>query len=127
MIKKIATDKAPRAVGPYSQAIVAKASNLVFVSGQIALDPLTMKIESTDVREQTKVVLRNLAFILQASGANPQAVVRTTVFLKSMGDYQAVNEEYERFFSEHQPARVCVEVARLPKDAMVEIDAIAVI
>lgn len=126
MVKKIYTDKAPQAVGPYSQAIVASAQNLVFISGQIPLDPVTMKVESTDVREQTRVVLTNLNAILKASNAGPQTVVKTTVYLKNMNDFSAVNEEYEKFFVEHKPARVCIEVARLPRDVLVEIDAIAV-
>ncbi len=122
-MKKISTDKAPAAVGPYSQAIVAQG--FAFISGQIPLNPATMTVPSNDVREQTKVVLSNLKAILDAAGAMTQSVVRTTVYLKSMNDYALVNEEYERFFAEHKPARVCVEVARLPRDVLVEIDAIA--
>lgn len=125
MIEKIATDKAPAAVGPYSQAIVAHG--FAFLSGQIPLNPLTMKVEATTVREQTKVVLSNLKAVLEASGASQQSVVRATVYLKDMNDYAVVNEEYEKFFKEHKPARVCIEVARLPKDVLVEIDAIAVV
>lgn len=124
MHKKITTDKAPKAVGPYTQAIVA--GNLVFVSGQIPLDPVSMKVESTDIRSQTKVVLKNLLAVLQASGASLQSVVKTTVYLKDMNDFSAVNEEYALVFAEHAPARACVEVARLPRDVLVEIDAIAV-
>ena len=127
MYKKIFTELAPKAVGPYSQAIVASGQSLIFVSGQIPLNPYTMTIESTDIREQARVVLKNLAAILSTSGAGPEHVTKTCIYLKSMNDFTAVNEEYEKFFSEHKPARVCVEVARLPKDALVEIDAIAVL
>lgn len=126
MHRKIHTDDAPSAVGPYSQAIVATGQNHIFVSGQIAFNKATMKIETSDVREQTKIVLANLFAILEEAGAGPNHVVRTTIFLKNMNDFSAVNEEYEQFFPEHKPARVCVEVARLPRDALVEIDAIAV-
>jgi 2-iminobutanoate/2-iminopropanoate deaminase len=126
MHKKISTDKAPAAVGPYAQAIVAQGANLVFVSGQIPLNPATMKIESDDVRAQTITVLKNLLAVLEASGAGLRSVVKTTVYLKSMNDFLVVNEEYEKFFAEHKPARACVEVARLPRDVLVEIDAIAV-
>ena len=126
MHKKIHTDDAPAAVGPYSQAILAQGSAMLFISGQIPLDPKTMKVESTDVRLQTIQVLKNLSAILSESSTLVSSVVRTTVYLKSMADYQTVNEEYEKFFCEHKPARVCIEVARLPKDVLVEIDAIAV-
>ncbi len=126
MHKKVHSDDAPAAVGPYSQAIEAKGSAMLFISGQIPLDPKTMKVESSDVRLQTIQVLKNLSAILSVSKASVSSVVRTTVYLKSMADYQTVNEEYEKFFSEHKPARVCIEVARLPKDVLVEIDAIAV-
>lgn len=126
MLKKIHTDEAPAAVGPYSQAIAAHCSNMIFISGQIPLDPKTMKVESADIRDQTKQVLRNLSAVLKAAGVNKSSVVRTTVYLKDMNDFSLVNQEYEEFFSDHKPARVCVEVARLPKDSLVEIDAIAV-
>jgi 2-iminobutanoate/2-iminopropanoate deaminase len=126
MHKKISTDKAPAAVGPYSQAIIAQGQQLIFISGQIPLNPKTMKIESADVREQTKMVLKNLSSILDAAGIDSRAVAKTTVFLKDMNDFATVNEEYEKFFSDHKPARACVEVSRLPKDALVEIEAIAV-
>lgn len=123
MIKKIETDHAPKAVGPYSQAVVAH--NLVFVSGQIALDPETNIVESSDIVGQTQMVLRNLNAVLKASGASATSVLKTTVYLKNMTDFAAFNAEYEQFFAEHKPARACVEVARLPKDVLVEIDAIA--
>lgn len=126
MHKKISTDHAPKAVGPYSQAILAQGQNLLFVSGQIPLDAKTMQVSSADIREQTKMVLKNLAAILQAAGVSAQAVVKTTVYLKNMNDFAAMNEEYEQFFCEHRPARACVEVARLPRDVLVEIEATAV-
>lgn len=126
MHKQIHTDEAPAAVGPYSQAIEANCSTMVFISGQIPLDPKTMKVESADVREQTRQVLKNLQAVLEASKTAASCVVKTTVYLKNMNDFSAVNEEYEKFFSEHKPARACVEVARLPRDVLVEIDAIAV-
>ena len=124
-MKSIHTDNAPAAVGPYSQAI--RAENLLFISGQIPLNPSSMKVESADIREQAKTVLNNLFAILEASGACTDSVVKTTVYLKSMNDYGVVNEEYERFFKSHKPARVCIEVARLPRDVLVEIDAIAMV
>lgn len=126
MHKQINTPDAPKAVGPYSQAVMATGGNLIFISGQIPLDATTMKVEVSGVREQTQVVLKNLSTILKAAGVGPHHVVRTTVYLKDMNDFSAVNEEYEKFFTEHKPARVCVEVARLPRDVLVEIDAIAV-
>lgn len=124
-INKISTTDAPAAVGPYAQAIHARGSSLLFVSGQIPLNPVSMKIESQDIREQTKLVLKNLEAILTAANITCDAVVKTTVFLKDMNDFGAVNEEYAKFFGDHKPARACVEVARLPRDVRVEIDAIA--
>jgi len=127
MHKIIHTPKAPAAVGPYSQAVIAQGSRLVFVSGQIPLDPLSMSVTSTDVRAQTRQVLKNLRAIIQEAQAGLNQVVKTTVYLKNMSDFEAVNEEYAKFFTENLPARVCLEVARLPKDVLVEIDAILVI
>lgn len=126
MLKIISTDDAPKAVGPYSQAVAIESSGFIFVSGQIPLHPSSMKVESTDVRGQTQQCLKNLLAVLRAAGASASSVVRTTVYLQDMNDFAAVNEEYERVFSEHKPARACVEVARLPKDVLVEIDAIAI-
>ena len=123
----IFTDQAPSVVGPYSQAVKAKGQSMLFVSGQIPLDPKSMQVASPNVKEQTQTVLKNLAAILRASGATHEHVVKTTVYLKDMNDFAVMNAEYSIFFSEHKPARVCVEVARLPKDVLVEIDAIAVI
>ena len=119
----IATEKAPQAIGPYSQAI--RALGLIFTSGQIAIDPATSQIVSGDVSAQTERVLQNLSAILVASGSGLEKVLRCTVFLKNMGDFAAMNEVYGRYFKLAPPARSTVEVARLPKDVLVEIDAIA--
>ena len=119
----IATKDAPQAIGPYSQAI--RANRFVFVSGQVAIDPSTQQIISGDVAAQTDRVLRNLSAILKAAGSGLEKVVRCGVFLKNMGDFAAMNEIYGRYFSTAPPARSTVEVARLPKDVLVEIDVIA--
>ena len=123
MREVIATEQAPQAIGPYSQAI--RAQGLIFTSGQIAIDPATAQIIAGDVSAQTDRVLKNLAAILQASGSSLEKVLRCTVFLKNMGDFAAMNEVYGRYFKQSLPARSTVEVARLPKDATVEIDVIA--
>lgn len=114
---------APEAIGPYSQAI--RANGLVFCSGQIALDPATNQLIQGDVVAQTDRVLKNLTAVLQQAGSSIEKVVKTTVFLKSMGDFAAMNETYGKYFSANPPARSTVEVARLPKDVLVEIDVIA--
>jgi 2-iminobutanoate/2-iminopropanoate deaminase len=119
----ISTKDAPKAIGPYSQAI--KANGFVFVSGQIAIDPATQQVIVGDVAAQTDRVLRNLSEILEAAETGLGKVVRSTVFLKSMGDFAAMNEVYAKYFSTAPPARSTVEVARLPKDVLVEIDVIA--
>jgi len=124
MREVIATSEAPTAIGPYSQAI--RAAGLIFTSGQVAIDPATQQVVAGDIAAQTDRVLRNLAAILAASGSSLGKVVRCTVFLKNMGDFAAMNEVYGRHFKEAPPARSTVEVARLPKDVLVEIDAIAV-
>ncbi|MZQ76005.1 MAG: reactive intermediate/imine deaminase [Peptoclostridium sp.] len=121
----ISTVKAPAAVGPYSQAV--KAGNMVFVSGQIPFVPETMELVSEDVQEQTARSLENVVAILEASGASIKDVVKVSVFIKDMNDFGKINEVYEKYFGDHKPARACVEVARLPKDVKVEIEAIAVI
>ena len=123
MREVIATDQAPQAIGPYSQAI--RAEGLIFTAGQIPIDPATSQIVAGDVSAQTDRVLRNLAAILQASGSSMEKVLRCTVFLKNMGDFAAMNEVYGRYFKQEPPARSTVEVARLPKDVLVEIDVIA--
>jgi len=120
----VATDKAPGAIGPYSQATVA--GHMVFTAGQIALDPATMEIVGADVTQQTEQVLRNLTAVLEAAGAGLGSVAKTTVYLADMADFQAMNEVYARHFGDHKPARAAVQAAALPKGALVEIDAIAV-
>jgi len=119
----IATSEAPQAIGPYSQAI--RAQGLIFTSGQVAIDPATQQVIAGDVSAQTDRVLKNLAAILKASGSSLENVLRCTVFLKNMGDFAAMNEVYGRYFKQAPPARSTVEVARLPKDVLVEIDVIA--
>jgi 2-iminobutanoate/2-iminopropanoate deaminase len=119
----IATNDAPKAIGPYSQAI--KANGFVFISGQIPLDPATQELIHGDVAAQTERVLQNLSGILKAAGSSLQQVVKTSVFLKSMSDFANMNEVYSRYFNQAPPARSTVEVARLPKDVLVEIDVIA--
>ena len=123
MRQVIATDKGPKAIGPYSQAI--KAGGLVFLSGQIPLDPATQQLISGDVATQTERVLQNITGILEAAGTSLERVLKTTVFLKSMNDFAAMNEVYGEHFSAEPPARSTVEVARLPKDVLVEIEVIA--
>lgn len=119
----VQTSAAPAAIGPYSQAI--KTNALLFVSGQIPLDPTTGTLVSGDIAAQTHQVLQNLKAILEAGGSGFDAVVRTTIFLKDMDDFQKVNEVYGSYFSKPFPARATVQVARLPRDVGVEIDAIA--
>lgn len=123
MREVIATDHAPQAIGPYSQAI--RAQGFIFTSGQIAIDPATQQVIAGDITAQTDRVLQNLAAILQASDSTLEKVLRCTVFLKNMGDFNAMNEVYGRYFKQSPPARSTVEVARLPKDVLVEIDVIA--
>jgi 2-iminobutanoate/2-iminopropanoate deaminase len=123
MREVIATDDGPKAIGPYSQAI--KANEFVFLSGQIALDPATQQLINGDVAAQTERVLQNLSGVLKAAGSSLEKVVKTTVFLKNMSDFTAMNEVYGRHFTQAPPARSTVEVARLPKDVLVEIDVIA--
>lgn len=120
--KIISTKNAPGAVGPYSQAI--KAGNLVFASGQIPLDPSTGELVSGDVKKATERSLENVKAILEAAGTSLDKVVKTTVFVKNMSDFAAVNEVYAKYFDKDMPARSCVEV-KLPKDALVEIEVIA--
>ena len=123
MREVIATNDGPKAIGPYSQAI--KANGFVFVSGQIALDPATQQLIEGDVAAQTERVLQNLSGILKAAGSSLQQVVKTSVFLKNMSDFAYMNEVYSRYFTQAPPARSTVEVARLPKDVLVEIDVVA--
>ena len=121
----IATENAPGAIGPYSQAV--KTGSMVFCSGQIPIDVATGEFVSDDVAEQTRQVLKNLSAVLEAAGTNLNNVVKTTVFLADMNDFAAMNEIYAEFFSENKPARATVQAARLPKDARVEIECIALI
>jgi 2-iminobutanoate/2-iminopropanoate deaminase len=123
MREVIATEQAYKAIGPYSQAI--RAQGLIFTSGQVPIDPATQQVIAGDVSAQTDRALKNLAAILEASGSSLEKVLRCTVFLKNMGDFAAMNEVYGRYFKQSPPARSTVEVARLPKDVLVEIDAIA--
>ncbi len=119
----ILTKNAPQAIGPYSQAI--RANGFVFISGQVAIDPATQQVIAGYVAAQTDRVLKNLSGILAAAGTGLGKVVRSTVFLKNMGDFSAMNEVYGKYFTSEPPARSTVEVARLPKDVLVEIDVIA--
>jgi 2-iminobutanoate/2-iminopropanoate deaminase len=121
----VQTENAPKAIGPYSQAVVA--GGFVFASGQIPIDPATGEFVSGGIAEQTEQVLRNLAAVLAAAGTDLERVVKTTVFLADMGDFAAMNEVYGRFFVENPPARATVEAARLPRDARVEIEVVALI
>ncbi|MEG1311268.1 MAG: RidA family protein [Romboutsia sp.] len=121
----IHTDNAPKAIGPYSQAV--KAGNMLFVSGQVPFVPETMEIVEGDVKAQTAQSLKNVAAILAEAGVDFSNVVKSTVFIKDMNEFGQINEVYAEFFGENKPARACVEVARLPKDVKVEIEVIAVI
>jgi len=123
MKQVISTQNGPQAIGPYSQAI--KANGFVFVSGQVAIDPATQQIIEGDVATQTHRVMKNLAGILEAAGSSLDKVVKSGVFLKNMGDFAAMNAVYGEYFTSAPPARATVEVARLPKDVLVEIDVIA--
>ena len=125
MREAITAPGAPAAIGPYSPAL--RVGNLLFLSGQIPLDPTTGDLIAGDVRAQTEQVMRNLAALLSAAGAGFEHVVRTTIFLANMGDFEAVNEIYGRHVSDPPPTRATVEVARLPRNVRVEIDAIAVL
>ena len=121
----IATDRAPKAIGPYSQAV--RAGNLVFASGQIPINPATGEFVTGGIAEQTEQVLRNLRAVFEAAGLNLNQVVKTTVFLLDMDDFTVMNEVYARFFGQQPPARATVQAARLPRDARVEIEAIAIV
>ena len=123
MKETISTENAPGAIGPYSQAV--RSGNMIFCSGQIPIDPATGEFVSNYVAEQTRQVLKNLSAVLEAAGSNLNNVVKTTVFLADMNDFTAMNEVYARYFTENFPARATVQAARLPKDARVEIECIA--
>ena len=124
-IREVATGAAPAAIGPYSQAMVH--GGLVFTAGQIPLDPETGELVPGDVAAQTERVLRNLDAVLSAAGASRDSVLKTTVFLRDLGDFAAMNEVYASFFGSHRPARSTVQVARLPRDSAVEIEVVAAV
>ena len=121
----VLTDRGPKPIGPYSQGV--KANGFLFASGQIALDPQTNEFIGGDIRQQTERVIANIKGVVEASGSNLSHIVKTTVFLKDMSDFSAMNEVYAKFFSVAPPARSTVQAARLPKDALVEIEIIALL
>lgn len=123
--KVIATAQAPQAIGPYSQGVQARG--WLFISGQIPIDPKTNKLTQGNISQQTERVLENIKSIIQSAGGNLEQITKTTVYLKDMNDFQAMNEVYARYFKEHPPARAAIEVNRLPKDVNIEIDAIATV
>ncbi|MBL8178903.1 MAG: RidA family protein [Bryobacterales bacterium] len=120
----VATDRAPKAIGPYSQA--TQYNGVVYLSGQIPLDPVTMQVIEGDVAAQTERVMENLKAVLEAAGSSFAQVLKTTVYLKDMGEFAKMNEVYGRYFPDNPPARATVEVARLPRDVRVEIECIAI-
>ena len=122
-MKKIFTENAPKAIGPYSHAI--QSGNLLFCSGQTPLNPETMLIEGSTASEQTTLVLNNLEAVLKSAGCTRANVLKTSVFLKNFADFEKMNKSYEAFFGDHKPARTTVEVSRLPKEALVEIECVA--
>ncbi|OQY25920.1 MAG: hypothetical protein B6244_14590 [Candidatus Cloacimonetes bacterium 4572_55] len=121
----IQTDRAPAAIGPYSQGIIA--NGFLFTAGQIALDPKSGEIIGDDIQTQTRQALTNLQAVVQAADISLENVVKMTLFLSDMNDFSAMNQVYEQFFTQHKPARSAVEVSRLPKDALVEVEAVAVL
>lgn len=125
MREVINSKKAPAAIGPYSQAV--KVNGFLFISGQLPMDPETMEIVDGDIQQQTKQSIENIKAILEEAGLNLNNVIKTTVFIKDMEDFSKINEVYGSYFNENKPARACIEVARIPKDAGVEIEAIAIV
>jgi 2-iminobutanoate/2-iminopropanoate deaminase len=125
MKKIVKTDQAPAPVGPYNQAVIS--GNFIFTAGQIAIDPETGQLDESDVRKQTERVIQNVEAVLKAAGSDLNKVLKTTVFLKNMDDFAAMNEVYAKYFISEPPARSAVEVSRLPKDVLVEIECIALI
>lgn len=121
----ISTKKAPAAIGPYSQAVVV--GNMIYTSGMIPIIPETGELEAGDITAQARQAISNLIALLEEAGSDAQSVVKTTVFIKDMNDFAKVNEVYATFFTDQYPARSCVEVARLPKDVLIEIEAVAII
>jgi 2-iminobutanoate/2-iminopropanoate deaminase len=122
-MKKIFSENAPKAIGPYSHA--TQSGNLIFCSGQTPLNPTTMTIEGATASEQTTLVLNNLETVLKSAGCNRTHILKTSVFLKNFADFEKMNKAYEAFFGEHKPARTTVEVSRLPREALVEIECVA--
>jgi 2-iminobutanoate/2-iminopropanoate deaminase len=125
MKKQVQTDKAPKAIGPYSQAIIA--DDFIFCSGQIPIDPATGELNTGSIEDQTRQVLKNLGAVLEAAGSSYDKVVKTTVFLQDMNDFGKMNTVYGEFFKAPNPARAAVQVARLPRDVKIEIEAIALV
>jgi 2-iminobutanoate/2-iminopropanoate deaminase len=123
----VKTDKAPAAIGPYSQGIVVEPNRLVFTAGQVAMNPETGDMVGSHIETQTKQALENLKGVLEAAGSGLDSVVKTTVFLNDMNDFSRMNGVYETYFTKNPPARSAVEVARLPKDALVEIECVALV
>jgi 2-iminobutanoate/2-iminopropanoate deaminase len=123
-LKKIYTDKAPKPIGPYSQAVVVDG-RFIYTAGQVAIDPVTNQLVQGDIKTQTRQVLKNIEEVLKAGGSSMNSVFKTTVFLKDFNDFAAMNEVYGEFFSHSAPARSTVEVARLPRDVKIEIEAVA--
>ncbi len=121
----VTTTKAPGAIGPYSQAV--KTDSMVYVSGQLAFDPESGKLVTDDIKSETRQAMNNLKAILEAAGSKLEKVVKTTLFIKNMDDFPLVNEVYGEFFTQNYPARACVEVARLPRDANFEVEAISLL
>ncbi len=119
----ISTPKAPAAIGPYSQAIVV--GDMIYTSGMIPIIPETGELETGDIKAQARQAIKNLVTLLEEAGSNASSVVKTTVFIKDMNDFASINEVYAEFFTDNYPARSCVEVARLPKDVLIEIEAVA--
>jgi 2-iminobutanoate/2-iminopropanoate deaminase len=125
MKKIVSTEKSPKAIGPYSQAVIY--DGVAYLSGQIPLDPATGQLVGGDIAAQTERVLENLKALLGACGASLESVLKTTVYLKDMGDFPKMNEVYGRYFAQNPPARATVEASRLPRDVAIEVDAIAVV
>ncbi len=125
MKEVILTDRGPKPIGPYSQAV--RANGFLYVSGQVALDPKTGEMTGADIRQQTERTLENVKGVLEAAGVNLHHVVKTTVFLKDMNDFASMNEVYAKYFTSAPPARSTVQMSRLPNDALVEIEVIAVV
>ncbi|RKO98658.1 hypothetical protein CXG81DRAFT_15616 [Caulochytrium protostelioides] len=124
-LQTISTTAAPAAIGPYSQAVVA--NGMIYTAGQIPLDAATGTLQATGIKEQTEVALANLKGLLESANSDLEHVVKTTVFLKDMNDFGAMNEIYAKYFVSHKPARSAVEVARLPRDVLVEIECVALV